>query len=178
MAVIDRDLGMRAAIEAIARLAETEITVGIHGDQVYVDEEGAERFVAEYASYNEFGTSRIPERSFMRRAFREKSQGWGVLLGRGVAAVSKIQLTPEQVAQLVGLKAVADVQQTIVDVVSPPNAPRTVARKLRGKKGPLRLEGGVETGNPLIDTGRMRQSVRHKVTHTPGAGRALARLYR
>ena len=48
-----------------------------------------------------------------------------------------------------GEKVVADVQRKIVALKDPPNAPSTIA-----KKG---------SANPLIDTGRLRQSIDFEV---------------
>ena len=48
-----------------------------------------------------------------------------------------------------GLKAAVDVQEKVLDVKQPPNAPRTIARK--------------GSANPLIDTGHLRQSITHEV---------------
>ena len=50
---------------------------------------------------------------------------------------------------LVGAQAVSNVQDTIRDLDDPPNAPSTIAAK------------GAD--NPLIDTGRMRQSITYVV---------------
>ena len=48
-----------------------------------------------------------------------------------------------------GAKMVADVQEKLTDINSPPNAPATIA-----KKG---------SSNPLIDTGGLRQRITYKV---------------
>lgn len=101
------------------------------------------------ASYNEFGTSRIPERPFFRNAMAENKGGYGTLMRADAKKIIAGEQTMDRTLSRLGLKAQGDVQQSIVDLRSPPNAPATIK-----KKG---------SSNPLIDTGAMRQAVTFKI---------------
>lgn len=102
------------------------------------------------AAFNEFGTSRgIPERPFLRNAMRANRPDYRVTVWRGALAVIKGERDLRGVLELLGMKAVGDIQREIVSLSEPPNSPATIARK--------------GSSNPLIDTGEMRQRVTHKV---------------
>jgi HK97 gp10 family phage protein len=101
------------------------------------------------ASYNEFGTSRIPERPFLRNAMAENKGAYGTLMRNDAKRIVSGEQTMRRTLDRLGLKAQGDVQQSIVDLRSPPNAPSTIKQK--------------GSSNPLIDTGSMRQAVTFKV---------------
>lgn len=53
-------------------------------------------------------------------------------------------------------------RKTITEVQTPPNAPSTIANKAAKIRNAGKKESFLAgTGNPLIDTGQMRQSVQH-----------------
>lgn len=92
---------------------------------------------------------RIPERSFIRSTFDEKSNKWGTLFEGWIDDIVQGELTAEQVYERLGSVIQSDIQMTIRNLYEPSNAPATVKRK--------------GTNNPLIDTGKLRQSVTWKV---------------
>jgi len=109
--------------------------------------------VVQYATANEFGTLEnggfTPERSFIRSTIDEKRGEYESFVEK---MKIKILTGKESVAKglgLLGLTIQKDIQKKITDLSDPPNAPSTIK-----KKG---------SSNPLIDTGRMRQSVSFKV---------------
>lgn len=153
--VVDRDFGYNELVESLADLDDSDGLAVLVG---FLATEAGDDLIT-YAAANEFGTDVIPERSFLRstvdlhRADYEKeladavglmidsvSKG-GVFSGGGRAAIAQAK----KALQRLGLRAVGDVQAQIVEIRDPPNAPSTIARK--------------GSSNPLIDTGRMRQSV-------------------
>jgi hypothetical protein len=62
------------------------LRVGFLEGAMYPDAKGkgAPLPVAQVAFWNEFGTSRVPPRSFFRGAIRDKSKNWGAQLGAAV----------------------------------------------------------------------------------------------
>ena len=95
--------------------------------------------VAEVALYNEFGTDRIPERPFFRRA-----------ISGSRPEMRKIQRKygredRNKALGLIGAYMQGRVQTSISEFRRPPNAPSTIEAKGSSK--------------PLIDTGTMRTSV-------------------
>ncbi|MDF2657767.1 MAG: hypothetical protein K0Q94_558 [Paenibacillus sp.] len=94
---------------------------------------------------------KIPERSFLRSTFDEKNGEWSKFLARQLGDVLMFKMTVDVLMERVGQRIAADVQQTIRQINSPPNKPITVANK--------------GSSNPLIDSGRLRQSVVYKVVN-------------
>ena len=141
-------MGYRRFLRQWSNIGQPELYIGIRGDKK--DDEGFP--MAAIGAANEFGTRsadgsvHIPERSFLRSTIAEKSGSYFKFIAKGVGQIADGSTTMKEVLSLVGTKAVGDVQKKIVDLRDPPNAPRTIAQK----KG---------ENNPLIDTGRLRQSI-------------------
>lgn len=91
----------------------------------------------------------IPERSFIRSAFDENEKKWTKFAAKHIPKLLKGQMTARAIYELLGTKMVADIQQKITDLDTPPNAPATIAAK--------------KSSNPLIDTGGLRMRVTYRV---------------
>ena len=100
------------------------------------------------AAINEYGTSKIPQRPFMRTAVSRHGKSWGEKSAKAVQSVMK-GMPISQVTELVGMQMKADISSTLTNGPWTPNAPSTIA-----KKGSSR---------PLIDTGELRASITYKV---------------
>lgn len=96
----------------------------------------------------------IPERSFVRSTFDEKEKSWSDFFDKQVQNIIIGKMTAEEVYSLLGNKVVTDIQRQIRNMSNPKNAPSTVSSKGHN--------------NPLIDTGRLRQSVTWKVVRSSG----------
>lgn len=103
--------------------------------------------VAAVAVWNDFGTNRIPPRPFFRNSVETMGDTIGGLL-RSALDPEKM-IVNETLANQIGFEAGKIIQDEIVNLRTPPNAPATIARK--------------KSSNPLIDTGFMHQSVHHQV---------------
>ena len=99
--------------------------------------------VAAVAAWNEFGTVAIPERPFFRNALRRSLDPVRELVAERVDP-RKMEVDP-LLADEVGAYVAGQVQSEIVRLREPSNASSTIARK--------------GSSNPLIDKGKMRQSV-------------------
>ena len=111
--------------------------------------------IAPYAVYNEFGTSRIPARPFMRTVAKSEPKKWvGTMVGhiRGRATDPAIW---KQALGKAGEQMVKDIQNSIQNGSWTPNAPATVRAKARKGKG--------EPDHPLMDTGEMFAAVKFEV---------------
>ena len=141
----DRDLGMRRIMRELRNARTAVVEVGV--------QEGSKNLegltIAQYAAYNEYGTGKIPERSFMRSTFDERlgqinyrmSQQYNLMLMGGTTVFGALSR--------VGLEHQTDIQQKILDLKTPPNAQVTI-----DKKG---------SDNPLIDSSAMINSIRYVV---------------
>lgn len=91
----------------------------------------------------------IPERSFIRSAFDE-NQKEIENMAKGVAnKVAGMELSPKQGMHLIGQDMEKKIKQKLKKGPFEANAPATVKRK--------------GSSRPLIDTGRLRNSIRYKV---------------
>ena len=100
------------------------------------------------AAINEYGTSKIPQRPFMRTAVSRYGKSWGEKSSKAVQSVIK-GMPISQVTELVGMQMKSDISSTLTNGPWTPNSAVTIA-----KKGSSR---------PLIDTGELRASITYKV---------------
>jgi hypothetical protein len=137
----------RELLKQLKRLEKNAVAVGIHADSGS-HEESAGATVAEVGFYNEYGTAKIPERSFMRSTLKEKVKQYQAALKKVAKSAinnpSSARVNMGKVGQIVS----NDIQNKIVSLRTPPNAKGTIA-----KKG---------TTNPLIASGQMVNSIKWK----------------
>ena len=110
--------------------------------------------VAQVAAWNEFGVKNkqgkwvIPPRPFFRKAI--DTMEWQILPVLQREVDPRVCRVSKQTAERLGVLLQAHLQEWIVRLRTPPNAPKTI-----------RLKGG--KSNPLIDTAKMKGSVTYKV---------------
>lgn len=105
--------------------------------------------VVDVAVYNEFGTETIEERSSLRAGIADNLAAIKHSNRASLRSITRGESTVKRELELLGTTVADMVRAKIVEVDSPPNADSTVERK--------------GSSNPLIDTGHMRQAVRHEV---------------
>lgn len=137
-AVTDRDLGWRARRAQMAELARLEVAVGVLAG-AGSGEDGVP--IAEYATYNEYGTDRIPARPANAIAFDTHRGAIDADVTAQTRAILDGRRNARGALTIIGQKHADRIKNTITsDGVPPPNAPRTIA----AKKG---------SGKTLVDTG-------------------------
>lgn len=136
-----------ATVKELNKLA---VAIGYQSGEAFEeDENGNSVDVCQIAVWNEFGTNRgIPSRPFMRDTVDKHEAEWNNALKK-YANMAVGGMSGKQVMEQLGLYGVRAVQSEIKNGDFAPNAPRTVRMKKSDK--------------PLIDTGRMRQSVNYYV---------------
>lgn len=137
----------RAKLQSIAqKLSDPSVLrVGFLENSTYPDGTPT----ALVAAVQEFGSpaNNIPPRPFFRNMIASKSGTWGKATADLLKANDyNAEVTLGQVGE--GIKG--QLQQSIVDTNTPPNAPATIAAKGASK--------------PLVDTGHMLNSVDYEVT--------------
>ena len=157
----DTDLGYAQIVKNFAALSKAGIG-GREGPGVFVgvrtgagDHPSGVPFI-EIAAANEFGTTdgHVPERSYLRSTVDAKRDTYARQLSRDLTKAFD-EKTPNATAflrralGLLGARAVGDVQRTMTKLSDPANAPSTIEKK------------GAD--NPLIDDGRLRQSIDFEV---------------
>jgi hypothetical protein len=146
MSVSDTETAAGKAFKKeLEELFKLQVRVGIQRGSGSSDD-GAD--YVDIAAYNELGTDTIPSRPFLRQA-ADKNEG----VMRQNAQVLAKQMTQGGTAKDVYRKMGVMLETMIQDEIASgnfvPNAPSTVASK--------------GSSTPLIDTGRLRQSIHHQI---------------
>ena len=138
--------------EMLKVLVEKEVRVGFQAGKA-TEEDGTD--ICDIAAWNELGTVHIPARPFLRQSVDDNVSKINSFLQskkkdlvRGVSA--------EQVLKEIGIFQKDLIQEKITEGNFTPNAESTVKKKGSSK--------------PLIDTGRMRQSVNYEIKSKGSGG--------
>ena len=132
----------RGVLKRVSEMKRGTVRVGVMGDAG--DENGVS--LAEIAAFHEFGTSTIPERSFLRATFfGHAAEGLRVMCEKLSKAVVEGKLDEPRALGLLGTWAVAEVKKTIRASIAPELAAATIAAK--------------GSSLPLVDTGQLINSV-------------------
>lgn len=160
----DIDRGWRGIVRQAGRLNKTFVQVGLqagHKADKRVVNDGVDSVVtsdtdiALVAAWNEFGTNNIPSRPFMRNAWDRHEDELNKRIKAEWAAITAGKKTAENSLELLGAWHQNKIQMEIVNGDYVANAPYTVQRK--------------GSSRPLIDTGRMRQSIRYVIKQGGGS---------
>ena len=126
-----------------------------------------ERNVATYARWNEFGTTRIPERPFLRNSFAEHSEEWAEAAMLALRAHIRNVKTEggkvlEHALSAAGRLAQADIVKTIEDAGgwAEANSPAYARWKARYRKD--------DQGDPLTLTATLAKSIQYQLTTEGG----------
>lgn len=133
---------LKQLIEQIKATGEKAVYVGFPAE-FNENVEGSDNFnLASLAAVLEFGNENIPSRPFLRQTLAENQEKYTALFVELFSAGVSLDQIYGQIASV----AQGDVQLGIRNGDWTPNAPSTIKRKKSSK--------------PLIDTGKLRQSVR------------------
>ena len=148
--VKDIDLGWKKISKNLKLINKSYTKVGIQGN-AGSHEDGKEggATIVMVGVYNEFGTQSIPARPFMRTSIEEKKNEIKKIQDSQYSKILQGKQTVKKALGVLGNYMVGQVQEKIKSIDTPPNAESTKARK--------------GSSNPLIDTGRMRQSITNVV---------------
>lgn len=149
MPVQDIDKGFAALFKRISKGKPVTLTVGIHGEEGDATASGGQLSVGEVATFHEFGMG-VPQRSFIRDwADQNEDRNRATVRTIAESIVTGKGPTPEQALDQIGLRFVGEIQGRISQGIPPPLAESTIRQK--------------GSSVPLIDTGQLRSSIRHKV---------------
>lgn len=146
MSVKEIDLGWGKILRNMKKIDKTILKVGIQAGDMAADGKNTMAFIG---AVHEFGTEHIPQRSFIRSALNDNQKKIADFAGELGEQIILEKKTPKQALNLMGLKITGMIQEKITDGDFTPLAPATVRAKKSNK--------------PLIDTGRMRASIKHKL---------------
>lgn len=144
--IVDHDTGFARLEVDLKWLRGREIKVGIMGNETV---DGVS--VVDYATFNEFGTSRIPARPFMAETYARHGDDSAKFIEHMYNQLLEGGMNADHLLKTAGADYQSKVQKTIRDAKNwaEPNAESTKARK--------------GSSSPLIDKSRMIGAVRYEV---------------
>jgi len=140
----------------IEELCKLETRVGFQHGEATDEESGAD--ICDIAMWNELGTVGAPSRPFMRQSVDGNASQISAMCKAQLQLIAEGRATARKALMDIGNLQAGLIKHTIDSGDFVPNAPSTVKRKTTGKGG--RLKGKGSKTAPLVDTGRMKQSVR------------------
>lgn len=146
----DIDKGYKAIFKELRKLEENPyVKIGIQAQDASKQAEGGPSLIVIAAS-NEFGTDRIPERSYIRKTHDENINEWSDLIKGLKDKIYQGSMTVDQALDFLGLTIETAIKAKIqtTDPDWEPNAPMTIEQKGSDK--------------PLIDTGQLINSIRYQ----------------
>lgn len=126
----------------LERLRRLQVRVGFQQGQAF-SEDGVD--MVDIAAWNEVGNAHTPARPFLRKSVDENETLINNFCRQQLRELTEGRISSQSVLNRIGAMQVGLVQDKITDGDYAPNAQSTIQRKGSDK--------------PLIDTGRMRQSV-------------------
>jgi len=154
------DRGWDRIKREMALAQSAHVAVGILGGSG--KHQDGEADLVTVAAVNEFGSPKrhIPERSFIRSTADEQREHMFTMSAREFDKIKTGSSTVRQSLDTMGQKMQDKIVEKINTLRSPPNALST--QKQKGAK----VGKGVLIDNPLVDTGQLKQSIRHKIEMT------------
>ena len=146
--VVDTDNGLRKFFKRLRGFDGLEVVVGITAEQGGVPHPNGELTIAEIGQVHEFGTDKIPQRSFLRATFDANERKYGDMLEKSAARVVKGE-NPKRGLFVLGETVRADIVDAINNNIGPPLAESTIAAK--------------GSSLPLVDDRFLVNSLRSKV---------------
>ena len=161
--ITDKDLGMKRILRDIKRSNGAGVRVGWIGGEQHP---GGDISVTQIAMVHEFGSRKrnIPARPTLRPTFDKNRRRYRKLLAAEYGRMIDGKISVARALIAVGLQAEGDVKLAITKLKSPRLKRSTILGKSRtiGQKS-RRKSFEQSAGNPLIDTGIMRDRVTHKL---------------
>ena len=120
--------------------------------------------IAEYASFNEFGTRTIPERPFMRKTFDDNLANYNKLIERLFKGMLSGKIDAKMAFSILGQQTEDDMKNTITSGNFKPNSDITInGGWIRTASGKPFYVKGKGSNRPLIDKGTLIDNIRYEV---------------
>jgi HK97 gp10 family phage protein len=145
VAVKDNDKGFNRIKRELKKIERAETNVGVQAGE---DHDESELSLAQIAFNNEYGTSRIPSRPFMRNTYANNKEKLNKIIDSEFGKILDGARDTVTSVKLVGEWYEAAIKSEIRTGDFVANAPSTIAEKNSSK--------------PLIDTGQLINSIRHE----------------
>ncbi len=162
------DRGWNKIKTNLKALQNTEITVGIQGQEARLQDPDSGASLADIAVYNHFGTKHIPERPFLQLALDNNKAEILKRFNGSLKLITEGKVNAPTQLDRIGAYLVVLVQKEITDFNDPPNKPSTI--RMKGHNNPLiggRLPYKKRDGTQVHGQtgGRLRQSVTYEIRY-------------
>lgn len=145
VAIIDK--GFDAIFKELSKANVTGTKVGLFAEDRSAD---GQYNMATLGLLQEEGGGKIPARDFMKSTAIKHQDDMGDRMEQYIGGVIDRKRTMKQALEATGSSYVKYTKDVITKFSEPPNAKYTIKKKGRN--------------DPLVDTGKMRDSIKHKIT--------------
>lgn len=140
----------------VASIGESSVRVGVLGEKASAMADGGPMTVGQVAVVHEFGTSRIPKRSFLREPIDRTREELDARMTALLMQVASGELELRQALDQIGLSLSASLADGIrKGLPVPPLKPETVRKRMR--------KDGKTSSTPLFNTGQLANSISHQI---------------
>jgi phage gpG-like protein len=150
MSVQDRDLGFKKILNNLPKLHK-KVKVGVQGSDATEAKENSDGetieglTVVDVATFHEFGTENVPQRSFLGDTIDKNKGRYFAIMEKMKTQVLTGQMDVDKALSIIGLEIASNAKERIKAGIAPKLDDQTIA-----KKG---------SSTPLIDSGQLRQSI-------------------
>lgn len=145
-----KDRGYKKIVKELGKTDKAYVTVGVHeGAGTY---EKSNVLISQVAFFNEYGTSKIPSRPFIRSTVDAKGRAWKAFIKSLWGDVLARKKTTAIALGALGTRIGIEIQGQILNSISwaAANAPSTTMKKSFGRGW---------TTRPLMDSGTLLRSI-------------------
>lgn len=153
MKVIIKDKKWRDLLKRVEKMSSSRLRVGIFGDEGGSVDAGDGISLVEIGAIHEYGApnANIPERSYIRRTFRQKEGELREMIGKVAKAIVLGKISAHRGLDILGAWTSSEIKKTIT---TGPHIPPPLKRATALRKG---------SDRPLVDTGRLVGAITWKV---------------
>jgi hypothetical protein len=151
----EKDLGWKKLKSEIIRGKNHYVDIGVFSDAGQYSKGKKKVNIADVATFNEFGTRRIPPRPFTAQTFDKNKTTVDNFIKKQIQLILDGKETVATALERIGIYYESKVKSIFRTGTFKPNKPSTIKRKTKnGKKG----------DRPLIDNSVLRKSITYKVS--------------
>lgn len=145
-----KDRGYKKIVNELEKSHNATVTIGIHEGAGTYDKSDVK--IVQVAFWNEYGTSKIPSRPFIRSTIDAKGRIFRKLTKSLWGDVVSLKKTTETALGALGTRIAIEIQGQILNSIAwaAPNSPSTTLKKSFGRGWMAR---------PLIDSGTLLRSI-------------------
>jgi len=154
----DIDIGEKRVRKDMKKINKSFVTIGIHASASPYKLELGTIPVYVVAACHEFGTQKIPERSFMRSTVDREREKWWKLIEKLIDSITKGKVKPEDALNIVGIEVMEAIHETINNFLKYFPQKDISPARIKQKKREFAAR------RPLVATYHMRDSILYKVT--------------